>query len=201
MARMYLMEVDKKGREVEASTISEMYELVECQCLDHVTLYSDNLGTVALWIDDEGLLTNKKRNRGYAGNILISRCDEEGEDIDLTDLDIVKINNILDIAPKSKSTIIRTFVDNIDEILEEPIIESFDFDDINLFVSVSSNDIINSFETLKNPETIEMIENHIASYFFGMIGIEEFFHPLFESFAEAIYKNTKEKNIFGNFFS
>lgn len=199
MARMYFLEVNKEGRELEVGGIKEMYKLVECSCLDHVTLYTNNTGVVTIWIDDEGLLVNKKRNRGYAGNILISKANYDGEDIDLEDEDIAKIKNMIDTAPKSESNIIRTFIDNLDEILEEPIIETFNYDDINLVVSVSSNDVVNSFETLKKRETIEVIENYIASYFLGIVCIEDFFHELCKSYAEAIYLDTKEKNSFGMF--
>lgn len=200
MAKMFLMAVDKEGVEVEANNIQDMYKLVECDYLDSQTIFYNGNDRIVVWVDDEGLIVNKKRNRGYSGNVLVSKVNEDGEDIDLTDEDIKNVIDILDKKPKIESNLIKHFLDEIDYLLPEPTLETFHYDDINLTVSVSSNDIINSLMILKKRETIEMIEHCIATVLLGRITIEQLFSDLSKSYAEAIYLQTKENSFYSEFF-
>lgn len=85
-----------------ASTLEEYYELLECRTIDYIDI-TDTLGA---YVDDEGLLVDvpkfkllflDKDNEVYraiAGNILFVNHNEEGETIDLTDVQIKEIINL-----------------------------------------------------------------------------------------------------------
>lgn len=195
MAKMFLMEVEKDGIKVEVNSLEDMYKFIDCDTVDSQGLFTVGEDRVVIWVDDEGLLKNKKRNRGFVGNILVGKVNFEGEDIDLQDEDIEKVIHMLQ-APKVKSEMIEDFINSIDELIPDPIFETFSFDDINLVVTVSSNDVINSLSNLESKGSIDLIENFIGALYLGLIDTEDFFHQLLKCQADAIYKNTKEDYMF-----
>jgi hypothetical protein len=86
-------------------------ELIGCDTIDMKMITEDGL---CVMFDDEGRLTGKKTNPhlyiqmnemfglGLAGDFLVIRTDEEGEDISLTNEDIMYFNKILEVENMSE---------------------------------------------------------------------------------------------------
>jgi len=100
MVKMFFLNV-KKGSfgtvEIEP-TLSEYYRLIGCTCIDMVTReLKDEVYDIIL--DDEGLLKEKplissvdsEGNPMTVGNLLFTRCNDEGEEVGITDDDIKNI--------------------------------------------------------------------------------------------------------------
>lgn len=183
MAKMLLFRVGEKSIQVNVNKLKDFYKYLECDCIDAVTITSDERGRLTLWVDDDGLLVNKPRNRGYSGHIIASRCDLSGEDVDLTEEDIVKIENYFkETEIKSSSKIIQNFVDAYDG-------ESFTFDysyDNQIFMQIgaSSNDVLTMFTSITDLENIKTIEITITHLYMGRISENDFFEMYAHSIAD-----------------
>lgn len=71
-------------------TLDRMYELIECQYVDRISLIQPGPGRLGidLWLDDEGLLVNEPEmnrivgemtGRPIAGNVIVLTVDAAGE--------------------------------------------------------------------------------------------------------------------------
>ena len=79
--------VDVRGVtfDTSKSQLKQMYEWIDCDCVDHATLVVDQF-KFTCWVDDEGILKGKPAiiqippyGQTLHGNVLITAIDETGE--------------------------------------------------------------------------------------------------------------------------
>ena len=85
------------------SQLKQMYEWIDCDCVDHATLVVDQF-KFACWVDDEGILKGKPAiiqippyGQTLHGNVLITALDETGEIRPLTpeELFVLEMNLVM----------------------------------------------------------------------------------------------------------
>lgn len=83
--------------------LDQMYEWIDCDCVDHATLVVDQF-KFTCWVDDEGILKGKPAiiqippyGQTLHGNVLITAIDETGEIRPLTaeELFVLEMNLVM----------------------------------------------------------------------------------------------------------
>lgn len=135
-------------------SLDRMYELIECDYIDIVRLAEVEQDGKIFWytaiVDDCGQMVDKPiMNRGFYGSFIVSKVNEDGEDVTLLDNEVDMLLEKFKIkdAPISETLkAINYYKENIDnEIITKDYPETKGFANI---ITCSTYDVLNDLERL-----------------------------------------------------
>lgn len=140
---------------------SEINELIGADCTDSsiINIEADHKSEYfRAIVDDEGILINKKRNRGFFGDFVVCKCDEYGFFTDMSDREVESILEFfIDADIKHKNPVVEKFLNDLHNKIGGNV-RTYDFDDTSWFnmVSVSFAEV---FEELRKNQSNRELNN------------------------------------------
>ena len=195
-------------------SIREFKEILGCEMLDHTSIpveadeMSDKFedifgeyvwdldmniksGKFVLWADDCGLLDKKPYNRGFYGNFLIVKVDNNGFDIRMSDAEIERIKAHFEEIGKEvkhQDKIVERFLKYMEEYLD-PTVTVYSIEEYQIFVSV--REVINDMRNITDQQTNKSLLKLAVNYFTHRISLKEvaeIFEDFKKQFAQFQYE-------------
>lgn len=175
----------------ERLSIEKQKEMIGADFLDTTRLKSTEEYSFIATVDDEGMLVNKKLNKLFYGDFLVSKIDKDGFEVEMTEEDIKEvISMISSVKDKHSDPVVNTFLQGWLGMLDgSPIMfeyesEKFGFNMIN----VSLLEVVQ--ELLKNEdENMTKFLRDLATKFeLNLVG-KDYIIEIFKDFAEQIAKS------------